>query len=150
MSIDALDKKIIGELLEDSSLSTGALAKKTGIAQTTIHYRLKKMKDSGVIRKYTLQLDYEKMGLPVMAYILVLFDTITMKNQKLTYEAVADSLKRISEVEEFAYTTGQYDIILRVTAESMRKLSGVILEKLRKIPGVLRTETIMVMNYFER
>lgn len=146
--MDTIDQKILSELEKDSRLSTNKLAKRTGIPQTTIHHRIKKLLAEGVITRYTIITDLSKVGRPVMAYVLVLFDTTTMKEKKWTYESIAESIGRIPGVEEFAYTTGRYDIIIKVTAGSMKELSSIVLDKLRKIPGVSRTESVVVMDYF--
>lgn len=148
MPLDATDREIIAELEKDSRLSSASLSKRTGIPQTTIHYRIRKLLTDKVIAKYTILLNHEKIGRPVMAYVLVQFDTNKMAEKKLTYEELAKGIRGIAGVEEFAYTTGQYDIVLRVTAESMKALSKVVLEKLRNIPGVSRTESFIVMDYF--
>lgn len=148
--LDDIDKKILMELKKDSRLSTSRIAKLTGIPQTTVHYRIKNLLKEKVISQYTIKVNPEKVGKKVMAYILVLFDTNTMKKEKLTYNDVANAIRNITGVEEFAYTTGQYDIIIKVMTENMKEMSNAVLEKLRKIPGVLRSESIVVMDFFEK
>ncbi len=145
-----MDEIILTELEKDSRLSTSKISKLTGIPQTTIHYRIKKLVEEKVITKYTIQVDPGKIGRNVMAYVLVLFDTNAMKGKKLTYDDVATAIRHIPGVEEFAYTTGQFDIIIKVTAGNMKELSNIVLEKLRKIPGVLRSESVVVMDYFTK
>lgn len=148
--MDDIDQKIILELEKDSRVSTSKIAKRTGIPQTTVHYRIKKLVEEKVIERYTVILNPEKIGKSILAYVLVLYDTQAMKDSNYRYEETANGIKAIPGVEEFAYTTGQYDIILKVTAGSVKELSSVVLERLRKIPGVLRTETLVVMNYFRK
>ncbi len=148
--MDEIDQKIVVELENDSRLSTSKIAKRTGLAQTTVHYRIKRLVNDKVIKKYTVVIDSEKAGRPVMAYVLVLYDTVAMKEKNYKYEDTAKGIRNIPGVQEFAYTAGQYDIIIRVTAGSMKELSNVVLGQLRRIPGVLRTETIVVMDYFEK
>lgn len=149
-TMDDIDQKIILELEKDSRVSTSKIAKRTGIPQTTVHYRIKKLVEEKVIERYTVILNPEKIGKSILAYVLVLYDTQAMKDSNYRYEETANGIKAIPGVEEFAYTTGQYDIILKVTAGSVKELSSVVLERLRKIPGVLRTETLVVMNYFRK
>lgn len=147
--IDSVDQKILQELQQDARLSSAQLAKRTKIPQTTVHYRLRRMEKEKIIKGYTVKIDYEKIGRAVMGYVLVLFDTAVMKQNHLTYANLAQRLQRIPGVEDFAYTSGQYDIIIRVTASTIKELSSVVLEQLRLVPGVLRTESLMVMDYFE-
>ncbi len=148
--IDKTDEKILGELEQDSRLSTAKIAKRTGIPQTTVHHRIKKLVAQGIITKYTIKTDLRKVGKNVMAFVLVLFDTTQMKEQRWDYESLAESIRKIPGVEEFAYTTGRYDIIIKVVTGSMKELSSIVLERLRKIPGVSRTESVVVMDYFEK
>lgn len=150
MTLDVIDKKILHELELDSRLSTAQLSKRTKIPQTTIYYRLRRLEKEKVILRYTLRTDYEKTGRAVMSFVLVLFDTAIMKQNNLTYADLANRLKQIPGVEEFAYTSGQYDIIIRVTAGTIKELSRVVLEQLRRVPGVLRTESLVVMDFFEK
>ena len=150
MTLDLIDSKLLRELEQDSRLSTAQLSKRIKIPQTTIYYRLRRLEKEKVILRYTLRTDYEKTGRAVMSYVLVLFDTAVMKQNNLTYADLAHRLKNIPGVEEFAYTSGQYDIIIRVTASTMKRLSSVVLEQLRRVPGVLRTESLVVMDYFEK
>ncbi len=146
--MDEIDQKILTELEKDSRQSTARINKTTGIPQTTVHYRIKKLVANKVIEKYTIRINPEKVGKLVVAYILVLYDTTAMKKQNYNYNDTANGIKTIPGVEEFSYTTGQYDIIIKVTAASMKELSKVVLEQLRKIPGVLRTETMVVMEHY--
>ena len=146
--MDNIDNKILTELGRDSRQSTSKIARKTGIPQTTVHFRIKKMVAEEVIEKYTILLNREKIGKSVMAFVLVLYDTNAMKQKNYRYEDTANGIRNIPGVEEFAYTTGQYDIVIKVTARSMKELSSVVLEQLRRIPGVFRTETIVVLDHF--
>lgn len=148
--LDEWDAKILAALETDSRLSTAKISKKTGIPQTTVHHRIRKLVAEGVITHYTITVDPQKVGKNVLAYVLVLFDTTTMKEKKWTYESIAKSIRTIPGVEEFAYTTGRYDIIIKVTAKNMKELSAIVLEQLRKIPGVSRTESVVVMDYFPK
>lgn len=147
--LDNVNKLILRELEKDSRLSTSKIARKTGIPQTTVHHRIKRLVADKIITQYTIKVDPQKVGKNVMAYILVFFDTTMMKEKKWDYGSIAKSISIIPGVEEFAYTSGRYDIIIKVTAGSMKELSNIALEQLRKIPGVSRTESIVVMDYFE-
>ena len=147
--LDNTDKRILEELKKDSRLSTGKISKKIGTPQTTIHHRIRKLIKKGIITKYTINIDKQKIGKNISAFVLVLFDTTIMKKENWDYEKLTADISKIEGIEEFAYTTGRYDIIIKVNSESMKELSDVILEKLRKIPGVSRTESIMIMKDFE-
>jgi DNA-binding Lrp family transcriptional regulator len=71
MELDKKDLQILELLKRDSKLTTSKIAKKTLIPTTTIHNRIKKLEKSGIIKNYTLNLDWKKLGKNITAFILV-------------------------------------------------------------------------------
>ena len=65
MELDQKDKKILQILKENANLTTSQIAKKTAIPITTVHNRIKKLNKEKVIKNYTLNLDFEKIGKPL-------------------------------------------------------------------------------------
>jgi len=149
MAIDLLDSKILSTLEKNSRLSTAEISKILKVPQTTIYYRMKRLEEEKVILRYTIDTNNEKVNKAIMSYVLVLFDTALMKQNNLSYQDLSNKLKSIDGVEEFAYISGQYDIIIKVTAANIKELNSVVLEKLRRVPGVLRSESLVVMDYFK-
>jgi Lrp/AsnC family transcriptional regulator for asnA, asnC and gidA len=143
--IDEIDLRILDALEQNSRLSSQKISRKTAIPMTTVHNRIRRLEKDGIIKGYTLVLDHEKLGRPLLAYILVNYD-MSAVGSRITRDELAKKLRQISEAERISYTTGRYDIILVIRFRTIRELDDLIMAKLRTIPGIGRTETFIVME----
>ncbi|MBW3023085.1 Lrp/AsnC family transcriptional regulator, partial [Candidatus Woesearchaeota archaeon] len=110
--IDKKDLEILEVLKENSRLSTQEISKKTSIPITTVHNRLKHLKKEGVIKKFTVELDYKKVGKPISAFILVGVDYKLLKEIKMSQYQLAKKIKQNEAVEIASMVTGTSDIIV--------------------------------------
>ncbi len=124
--LDNKDVMLIEELRNDSKLSEQKLAGRTGIPMTTVHNRLRKLRGLGVIRKYTVSLDYAKLGRPLVAYVLV--KAVPGADQKELFTQIAG----MPNVCETALVAGDFDLLFKVRAASMDELNGMLAGGLRK------------------
>jgi len=95
MKIDNIDRKIIDELRENSRLSMSELGRKINLSSPSVTERVRRMESFGVIRKYTLEVDYEKLGQPIQCIV-----EATVKNGD--YQAFKRYIERLANVE-FCY-----------------------------------------------
>jgi len=137
------DERILGILKENSSLSTQQISKRTSIPITTVHNRIKKLKEEGVIERYTVVLNHKKIGKPISSYILIRVD---YRNTKQSQHEMAKKLKSKSIVEEVAIVTGSTDMIVKVRVKDMEELNNFVIGYLRMMDGVERTETLVIMH----
>lgn len=144
--MDEKDEKIINILKENAKLSTQEISKKTLIPITTVHNRIKKLEKEGVIKGYTLKLDYAKIGKALTAYTLVSVDYNTLKKAKTTQDQLTKKLSTYEEVEEIAMVTGSVDIILKLRVKDIRAMDKFITGVLREKKGVGATQTLMVLH----
>ena len=135
--IDDKDSRIIAELVVDSRRSTAEIARATGIPRVTVHDRIQKLVDGGVIRRFTAVLDHAKLGFPLTAYILVSYES----NPELSQKDVAKRMTKVMGVNEVHIITGQWDYLIKVRSRSMAEIGDLIVERLRRIPGVGGTVT---------
>jgi len=142
--LDEKDFTILDELKKNSKLSEQKIARKTGIPMTTVHNRIKKLRASGLIKKYTIELDYEKMGLPLTAYVLL--KTIQGADQKevLTY------ISKLPQIYEAAMVTGEFDILFKARIASMDELNKVVVQNIRKKKTVGETRTMISYETIEK
>ncbi len=145
MRLDNKDTQILETLKENSKLSTYKIARRTLIPVATVHNRIKKLERNGVIQQYSVLLDEKKLGNILTAYVLVHYDIYAFGN-KNDLEKLRIELLCLPKVEEVKYITGQFDILLKVRLKDMDELSTIILNKLRKIPGIGQTESIFVLE----
>ena len=140
--IDKMDLKLIEYLKENGRDKISSISAKLDIPRATVFERMKRLKREGIIRNYTINLDYELIGFSVMAYILINFDSKSRTDQK----TLATELSRIDHVLSVSIISGGWDIIILVVSQSMKELSHFVLEKLRLMEGIEKTHTITVFD----
>jgi DNA-binding Lrp family transcriptional regulator len=145
-SLDEKDYKILVLLQENSRLTTKEMSKQLGIPQTTIHNRIKRLKKSGVIRRFTVEIDRKKVGKGLVAYILGTVSYRTKRGTKINQYEVAQLIERFPEVEEVSIVTGDIDLIIRVALKDVDELNEFVIFKLRDIEGVETTKTSVVLS----
>jgi len=132
--LDEIDHQILDLLIENARTPFTDIAKKLLVSAGTIHVRVKKMEEEGVIKGSTLTVDYDKMNYSFIAYIGLFIE-------KSSYtKSVLIELKKIPEVTVAHLTTGKFAIFCKIRAVDTRHAKDVIF-KIDDIDGVLRTET---------
>lgn len=135
--MDEKDSAILEELIKDSRKTTKAIASELDIPRATVHDRIVKMEQKGIIKKYTAVPDYARLGLGVTAFILVQFEPEKGISQRETAEDIA-LLPGIFEVHMIS---GEYDMLLKVRGSSMEEIGKLVIDRLREVKGVARTLT---------
>ena len=137
LNIDKLDLKIIQQLMQDASMSYAEMGKKLFVSAGTIHVRIKKMQESGIISGMKYQVDLKKMGYDVIAFIGIYLEKSSL------YDTVARELKKIPEIVRMNYTTGNYSIFAEIVCRDIGQLRAILHDELQKIKGIERTETFI-------
>lgn len=137
--LDSKDLLILEHLERDASPTTKKLAAMLGMPQTTVHNRIRKLKQSGAIKKYVAVLNYAKLNKPLTAYVLI----------DIAYEVHDEISKKLAAmpfVTEVNAVTGANDIMIKVRAKDAEELGSILLRNLKRIGGVARTETMLVLE----
>ena len=145
MRLDEKDLKILNMLKKNAELTTSQISKKINIPITTIHNRIKKLKQEGIIKNYTINIDFEKIGKPLTAYILITINQ-SILGKKISQHDIGKRLKSFDEVESADIVAGGTDMIIKIRSESMPELNEFITKKLRNIEGIDKTQTLMVLE----
>ncbi|OQD44505.1 Lrp/AsnC family transcriptional regulator [Croceivirga radicis] len=140
LELDGIDKKILRHLMEDARKPILEIARKIGISGAAIHQRLRKLESTGVISGSKFVINPRVLGYTTMAYIGIYLDR-AMSNPR----AVGD-LKKIPEVLECHYTTGNWSILIKVLCMDNEHLMQVLNKKIQAIEGVSRTETFISLD----
>jgi len=138
MDFDDKDLKILNVLLEDSKLSYRQIAKKVGISVATVMNRVKRLEQEKVIKKYTLLLDYEKLGFDIPIQI----DIRVAKGKLFQVEKKVASHPNVFAVYD---KTGNFDASV-IAKFKNRKSMDTFLKKLQTYDFVERTETQLILN----
>lgn len=146
MKIDSTDLNILNLLKEDGKLSVREISKKIRKPITTVHNRVKKLQQAKIIKKYTIVPDYKLLGKNVYAYVLVSVEYKSDEGDYRNQEEVASEIRKLPEVEEVCLVTGVNDIVVRVRESDIDTLNEFLINRLRKISGVEKTQTMIVLK----
>ncbi len=137
--LDEVDKRVVDALRSDGRLSVNELATRTNVSRATAYQRLGRLRETGVIRRFTVELDPRKVGLPIAALVLV-------SVAQHSWRGVGERLRRLPGVEWLALSTGSSDYVLLVRAPDVDHLRDVILDGLQAIPEIQSTQTLLLLD----
>ena len=138
-NLDSLDKKILKLIAEDARIPFLEVARSCNVSGAAIHQRIQKLYNLGVLKGSKFIIDPEKIGYETCAYM-----GLNLKNPE-QFDAVVDELKKIPEVVECHYTTGDYDMFIKIYALNNHHLLNIIHDRLQPL-GLARSETIISFN----
>lgn len=137
--MDEIDHQILDTLIENARTPFTDIAKKLNVSAGTIHVRVKKMEEEGIIKGSTLTVDYHKMGYSFIAHIGVFLDKTNMTQK------VIEDLRSIPFVTIAYITAGKYNIFCKIRARDTNHAKEIIF-KIDEIKGVYRTETMISLE----
>jgi Lrp/AsnC family transcriptional regulator for asnA, asnC and gidA len=137
---DKLDLQIIHGMAENAELSYAELGKKLFVSPGTIHVRIKKLEEAGVVKGKKLNVNFKQLGFDITAFVGVYLEKSSL------YDAVAADLKKIPEIVRLNYTTGNYSMFIEVCCRNINELRSVLHDELQKIKGIERTETFISLD----
>jgi Lrp/AsnC family transcriptional regulator for asnA, asnC and gidA len=140
LNLDKLDLQIIQEMMEDAEISYADLGKKLFVSGGTIHVRIKKLEELGVVKGKKLSVDLKELGYDVIAFIGIYLEKSSL------YDSVAKELKKVPQIVRLNYTTGNYSMFAEVVCKDIKQLRYVLHDELQKIKGIERTETFISLE----
>ena len=140
LNLDKLDLQIIQEMMEDAEISYADLGKKLFVSGGTIHVRIKKLEELGIVQGKRLAVDLKVLGYDIIAFIGIYLEKSSM------YDTVALALKNIPQVVRVNYTTGNYSMFVEIVCKDIQQLRFVLHDELQKIKGIERTETLISLE----
>lgn len=138
--LDELDRVILTALLRDARTPFLEISRQVGVSGGTIHQRVDKLREAGVIEGSRININYERVGLGVTALLGVHIHAARLISE------VLDGLRALPEVVEAYYTTGSYALIIKVHVASMRAYHRFLTEGLQLIEGVRFTESFICLD----
>lgn len=140
MNIDKLDLQIISEMMSNAEISYADLGKKLFVSGGTIHVRMKKLQELGIVKGTRLHVDLKMIGYDVIAFIGIFLEKSSM------YDAVAKELRKMPEIVRLNYTTGGWSMFAEIICKDISQLRRVLHDELQKIKGIERTETFISLE----
>ena len=137
--LDKLDKQILRMIAEDARVPFLEVARACNVSGAAIHQRIQKLNSLGIIKGSKLIIDPETIGYETCAFI-----GLNLRNPE-NFDSVVKRLKDIPEVVECHYTTGDFDLFIKIYALNNHHLLNIIHDKLQPL-GLSRSETIISFN----
>ena len=144
LKLDKLDKQILRMIADDARVPFLEVARACEVSGAAIHQRIQKLTNAGVLKGSQFIIDPEKIGYETCAFI-----GLNLKNPE-NFDEVVKQLKDMPEVVECHYTTGNYDLFIKIYARNNHHLLNIIHDKLQPL-GLSSSETLISFNSaFER
>nr|WP_295933301.1 Lrp/AsnC ligand binding domain-containing protein [uncultured Dyadobacter sp.] len=138
--IDSTDLRILSLLIENAALPYTEIGKRVFVSGGTVHVRMKKLEQMGIVKGSQLVIDPTKLGWDISAFLGIYLDKSSL------YEQVAKELEGIPEVVNIHYTTGIYSIFLKIVCRDTGHLREILHDKIQKVNGIQRTETFISLE----
>ncbi|WP_276909062.1 Lrp/AsnC family transcriptional regulator [Hallella colorans] len=138
-NLDSLDRKILRLIAADARVPFLEVARSCNVSGAAIHQRIQKLTALGVLKGSQFIINPEKIGYEACAYV-----GLFLKDPS-SFDEVVEKLRQIPEVTECHYTTGGYDMFIKIYAKNNHHLLDIIHDKLQPL-GLSRSETIVSFN----
>ena len=138
--IDNTDRGILSALMKNAKTPYTEIAKKLIVSAGTIHVRMKKMEDAGIVKNSRLHINYELLGYDMTAFLGIYLE------KGSSYTDVIHQPNMIPEIVEAHYTTGVYSIFAKIRCKNTKHMRQILNEEVQAIKGIQRTETIISLD----
>ena len=139
MELDETDRAILRILQADARTPFSEVARRIDMSSATVHDRVGRMEDAGVIEGYHAEIDPKAVGYGVSALV-------GLRVEQGREEDALDRLRDIEGVREIHLTTGEWDVILRVVAEDTDRLRELMFERIAEMDGFSRSQTMILLG----
>jgi DNA-binding Lrp family transcriptional regulator len=140
--LDSTDRRLVAILSRDGRASNSAIARQLGLAESTSLARIKRLRDVGVITRFTAEIDTRRIGRPVQAIVHVRLRRNSRKSARAFYEY----LMRLPDLEKVFHVAGRDDFVVQVATATPESLRSFVQEGIADHPAVSRTETQVVLG----
>lgn len=137
---DNTDRKILDILVKDAKKPYTEVARLVHVSQGTVHVRMNKLVEAGVVDRTTLKINYARLGYDITAFIGIYLEKSAL------YDEVLEKLKGIPEITSIHYTTGNYSMFVRIHCRDTNHLKEVLHDRMQQVPGIDRTETMISLE----
>lgn len=142
-TLDAVDRRLLALLTENSRRTNQSLSDALGIAPSTCLSRLKSLKDSGVISRFTIDVDAEALGRSLQALVSVRL----RPGARHLMTSFGEELRTMPEISQFFVLGGADDFLIHITARDTDHIRQFVLDRLSSNPAVAGTQTSLVFEH---
>ena len=138
--IDNVDIRILEILMKNAKKPYTEVAKMIPVSGGTVHVRMRKLEEMGLVKGTTLLIDHARLGYDITAFI-----GIFLAKSEL-YDEVIAQLEKIPEITNVHYTTGNYSMFARIHCRDTQHLKDVLHDKIQRVNGIVRTDTMFSLE----
>jgi len=140
LQIDSLDKKIIKMITKNARIPYLEVARECNVSGAAIHQRIQKLIRIGVVTGSKFTIEPKKIGYKTCAYMGIFLEQASL------YNDVMQELKKIPEITQCHFTTGNYSVFIKIFARDNEHLKSILSDKIQLISGIARTETFISLE----
>jgi Lrp/AsnC family transcriptional regulator for asnA, asnC and gidA len=140
LQIDSLDKKIIKMITKNARIPYLEVARECNVSGAAIHQRIQKLTKTGIITGSKFTIEPKKIGFKTCAYMGIFLEQASL------YNDVLEELKKIPEITQCHFTTGNYSIFIKIFTHDNEHLKTILSDKIQLISGIARTETFISLE----
>ena len=140
LQIDSLDRKIIKMITKNARIPYLEVARECNVSGAAIHQRIQKLIRMGVITGSKFTIEPKKIGYKTCAYMGIFLEQASL------YNDVLQELKKIPEITQCHFTTGNYSVFIKIFAQDNEHLKSILSDKIQLISGIARTETFISLE----
>lgn len=138
-SLDLIDLRIISMLCKDSNTPFVEIARNIGISDATVHIRVKRLVVEGIIRKFTIALNYDVMGYDHLAFLGINIEPEFA-------DMVISKLSLLDHVLEIHEMYGRFDLMLKIRAKNLEEMRIIVKDRIRNLPHIVKVELLTVLK----
>jgi Lrp/AsnC family transcriptional regulator for asnA, asnC and gidA len=138
-TLDAIDFKLIDLLGKDSSTTYVDIARQIGVSDATIHIRVRRLTEMGVIGNFTISVDNNRLGYDHLAFIGIDVESGYAKQ-------VTNGLSSLDEILEIHEMHSRFGLLLKVRGKNLNELRDIVVNKIRKLPHVSEAELMIILK----
>ena len=142
MTMDALDRNLLMDLSEDGRTSYAELGRKYGLTRVGIKARVEKLRDEGVIERFTVVVNPEKVGKSISAFFEIDVEPFSL-------DQVAEELAQEEVVENLYLMTGSSTLHMHALLDNMNHLERFVLDRIYSKRGIIRVQTHMILRRYK-
>ena len=139
-SLDDRDRLILALVQRDAKLPQAEIARRVGLSAASVNERLKKLENSGVIRRFAALVDAHAVGASITAFVEVFIEHPRLE------PGFIDRVLKMDEVQECHHVTGEFSLLLKVRVTDMAALQKLLIEEINACEGVRQTRTVIALS----
>lgn len=139
-TIDNTDKAILNILMKNARKPYSEIANLVHVSPGTVHVRMRKMEEAGIVKDSKLQIDYSRIGIDITSFIGIYLEKSAL------FKEVISGLDKVDEITNLYYTTGSYGLLAMIRCRDTAHLREIVQEKIQGIKGIQRTETMISLE----